>query len=114
MSYTKKTWATGDTITADALNNIEEGIALALPTMLVRYDENYTLDHTWQQIYDALENGISVFVVGTYEEDGEIGAEFNHVCLVDNAMNGFNVYVGGNITDKYAVASTANSYPVMS
>lgn len=27
MAYTAKTWADGDTITADALNNIEQGIA---------------------------------------------------------------------------------------
>lgn len=26
MAYTKKTWATGDVITADALNNMETGI----------------------------------------------------------------------------------------
>lgn len=27
MAYAKKTWATGDVITADALNNIENGVA---------------------------------------------------------------------------------------
>ena len=27
MSYTKTTWATGDVITAEKLNNIEDGVA---------------------------------------------------------------------------------------
>lgn len=29
MAYTPNTWATGDTISADKLNNIEQGIAKA-------------------------------------------------------------------------------------
>lgn len=39
MSYTKQTWATGDTITAAKLNHMEDGIAGALDIdLLVRVD----------------------------------------------------------------------------
>ena len=59
MSYEKQTWQTGDTITAEKLNHIEDGIAGAGGGgVLVVYgtvddDDIMTLDHTWQEIYDA-------------------------------------------------------------
>lgn len=73
MSYTKNTWATGDTITADKLNHIENGIA-AGGAMVVNatYDEStltYTLNKTWQEIHDALAAGVMVIVIGADSED---------------------------------------------
>lgn len=65
MSYTPTTWNTGDTITASALNKIENGIANAGGGKYDVYDfvisqvDTGTLvleKGTWQGIYDALQN----------------------------------------------------------
>lgn len=66
MAYTKQTWATGDTITADKLNHLEDGVAGAGGVMVVgaTFDESTnktTLDHTWQEINAALSAGIPCF-----------------------------------------------------
>lgn len=65
MAYTPKTWACGDTITAEELNRMEEGISSAQSAgggtaLLVKatlddsgLESKYVLDHTWQEIADA-------------------------------------------------------------
>ena len=63
MSYEPKTWQCGDTITAEELNRMEQGIAqggggsapLEVHKVLVSGDF-YRLDKTWQEIYDAFPN----------------------------------------------------------
>lgn len=70
MAYTPTTWTTGDTITASALNKIEQGIAeggggaLIVTTSLQGGIE--TMDKTVQEIYDALLNGMPVYYKYTY------------------------------------------------
>ena len=61
MSYTKKTWASGDTVTSAALNNIETGIddlqnfvVTLTPTAL---DYSGTMDKTVAEIYTAYQAG---------------------------------------------------------
>ena len=69
MSYTPKTWHTGDTVTATDLNNIENGIANAGSALVCTYTDTgqgYALDKTVQEIYDALESGTPVFIAYTY------------------------------------------------
>ena len=59
MSYEKQTWQTGDVITDDKLNHMEDGIAGAGGEPLLvheSYDEEtgiYLLDKTWKEIKDA-------------------------------------------------------------
>lgn len=62
MAYEPKEWTCGETITADALNHLEQGVAncgggefLAVNANAVRGDSEMvvTLDKTWQQIKDA-------------------------------------------------------------
>ena len=60
MPYTKNTWETGDTITAEKLNNLEDGADRIVKVMSVIDEQNtgaYTLDKTWQEIHDALAAG---------------------------------------------------------
>lgn len=69
MAYTPTTWTTGDTITASAMNKIENGIANAggaLICTVTNTGSAYALDKTVQEIYDALESGTPVFVTYTY------------------------------------------------
>lgn len=83
MSYETHTWESGETITAEKLNHIEDGIADALPRWGTEplianvnvttegSDTIYTLNKTWRQMYDALASGKAVSI--TY--DNEIGVK---------------------------------------
>lgn len=56
MSYDKQTWQRGDVITANKLNHMEDGIADVGGVLVVQGTVDgptVTLDHTWQEIYDA-------------------------------------------------------------
>ena len=70
MAYTPKTWQCDDTITADELNRMEQGIAEASQgggdTLVVRVDHtddssfpnvNFIYDKTWREVYNAITNG---------------------------------------------------------
>lgn len=72
MAYTPTTWTTGDDVTATKLNKLEQGVANAGSVLIVT-DTNGTLDKTFAEICDALDNGIPCFVK-YYEElfDGEV------------------------------------------
>ena len=56
MAYTKNTWKTGDIVTSEKLNHIEDGIANAGGVMVINVTSG-TLDKTWQEIYDAMAQG---------------------------------------------------------
>lgn len=56
MAYTKTTWATGDTITADKLNNMEDGIAANDNFLVVKINfvsGAFTSDKTYAEIMEA-------------------------------------------------------------
>lgn len=71
MSYTPNTWQTGDIVTADKLNHIENGIAGAggggvLVVSLTLEDNVLTMNKTWQEIWDAAP---AVLFMDAAEED---------------------------------------------
>lgn len=71
MSYTPTTWTTGDTITATAMNKIENGIANAGSALICNssYSQDAgtdALDKTVQEIYDALLSGTPVYIKYQY------------------------------------------------
>lgn len=81
MSYTPTTWTTGDTITATKLNKIEQGIANAGSALICRttFDGDYfVLDHTVQEIYEALLSGTPAYIL---YEDGDFTAYFGSIYL---------------------------------
>ena len=58
MSYTKTVWETGDTITAQKLNNMENGIARLFVCYIELEDSNYsTLSCTTEELIDAINAG---------------------------------------------------------
>jgi hypothetical protein len=108
MSYTPTNWATGDVITAEKLNKLEQGVASA-GGALVLTDTNGTLDKTWQEIHDAdfavVKSVDDVdtytwFVMDTYADDGDYGA------IVGPKQ-------GATIWTEY-IADSASGYPVAS
>lgn len=118
MSYVEQTWQTGDTVTAEKLNHMEAGIAGAVGSMVLTETETpdtpspgattYTLNKTWQEIYDAIIAGIYVGMVVEYTDGGHDYTQFEMVYSVSHSNDyGYQVHTS---TDVYT-ASTANDYP---
>lgn len=86
MSYTKQTWQTGDTITAEKLNHIEDGIADG-GVLLVGLDEQtMALDKKWQQIADA--------ALAVIHADTGVGHTATIPCTEIHAGNTYDVIFG--------------------
>lgn len=98
MSYTPTNWQTGDTITAEKLNKLENGVAQG--DKLIVYaspngDGTATMDKTWQEIYDAMPNAIM-----KYEED-----EYSSTSLIISAC-----YEDGSVPSHYVIVEDCNVY----
>lgn len=71
MAYEKNNWQSGDVITAEKLNHIEDGIANTGKTLVIggfigNADGNPYIgeaDKTWQEIHDALVAGKECFAI---------------------------------------------------
>lgn len=72
MSYTKTTWQTGDTITAEKLNHIEDGIADSGSVFNINVTEEgtaWTMNKTWNEIKNAFLSGKMLVVSLPYGTD---------------------------------------------
>ena len=116
MSYDKQNWQTGDVITANKLNHIEDGIANGGGTSnlyITLSSDDGSMDKTWQEIWDTMTGGGLCFIL--FDNVGQ-----------DNF--GFEYYVNGVTGDpSYEVstydpihnevvsftADSADGYPVM-
>lgn len=70
MAYVKNTWVTGDTITAEKLNHMENGIEgvgvfSLYPVTLDYANEAYTLDKTPQEVKTAILAGKTPVLIQT-------------------------------------------------
>ena len=106
MSYTPTEWKTGDVVSSQRLNKLEEGVEGAYEVMVIN-DTLDTLDKTWQEIYDAMAQGkMCVVRVALGESGGPISIKT--VTSVAESDGKYNVIVGA---DTYS-ASSATGYPV--
>lgn len=101
MAYTPTTWTTGDTITASAMNKIENGIAGAGSALIVTtsiVNGETTLDKTVQEIYDAISNGTPAYLVYIYGSviDGYEGEQY--LCPI------MGIYRYGGMADQFRIA----------
>lgn len=64
MSYTPTVWKTGDIVTSEKLNKLENAIPQGGVMMIgtEEIDDTTYLTATWQEINDAMRNGNVVFV----------------------------------------------------
>lgn len=125
MSYTPTQWQTGDTITAEKLNNMESGIENANEPFVVTLtptaaDFSGTMDKTVGEIYEAYLRGRQIrfkisIGVGGMEADcsarwfGQTYPSFN--AFVVNAANNMLVFVGtGTTSDPDETSYSAYSY----
>ena len=109
MSYEKTTWSSGDTITAEKLNNIEDGIAGAdnRGVFAVGFQEDGgTLDKTWKEIHDAVSDGKLSFVFFMGEDEIGIG-----IVMSVYEEGGYSIDVMGWNEGFTYTAETENGYP---
>ena len=109
MSYEKQTWTTGDTITAEKLNHMEDGIENngTLVVNAVESDDIITLDKTWQEIYDAFPN---VYILETIVEDNMSGTAKENIAAVSfGEEQGETFYIVAS-SHQY-IANSPNDYP---
>lgn len=86
MAYEKQNWVCGDTLTAEKLNHMEDGIEDASQSggdkLIIRVsnvttegeDVKTTFDKTWQEVHDALANGNTAIIIN--EEDINVAQSF--------------------------------------
>ena len=107
MAYEKQTWTTGEVITQEKLNHMEDGIAEGGGVVVVNVTTTAseggtvtTLDKTWQEIYDAVMSTGAVFM-------GNNGGVTSIAPVLDVAFN--------PAINKYSVgafdASSPSDYP---
>ena len=118
MSYEPKQWKSGDTITAEDLNKMEQGIADASSggTLIIELDneastaEKVVFDKTWQEVYDALKNGTRVIMlIETTLPPGVTNASVKTATNNTSGMAApYQVYVETNINP--VLADTADGY----
>ena len=140
MSYTPTNWTTGDTITASAMNKIENGIANAGSALIATASNlnmtssplgyGSTLDKTFTEIYTALSSGVPVYVkavIGTSVTDYSTVAFLGQVISAFKYNADYRVYVNAyayadlqdyNWPNTNSIicfdASSASSYPTAS
>lgn len=108
MAYSPTTWTTGDTISASALNKIEQGIADTgggaggLVVNVSYISGTFTMDATYAEIYEAMKAGTPCFMCYTgsaYAPPYDIDSAYAHkVVLAEISMcykydNTYRVYV---------------------
>ena len=110
MSYTPTEWATGDVVTADKLNKIEEGIAGAVGVLVATCDPTTdTLDKTWSDI-----NASPLTVVKINE--GANNLTMPVMATTNSSENSFNVFCFYLEAESFTMsfeATSADGYPVL-
>lgn len=110
MSYTPTEWVTGDIITAEKLNKIENGIASVGGMLIVTVSEKpdsetiMILDKTWQQIHDAV---LSTGAMAIYREIQDNRTYILSFISVYYDSENYGVAVSGYVF----TASSPNDYP---
>ena len=118
MSYEKNIWKTGDIVTSEKLNHMEEGIesgggsgggVLVVPMTVDESTQGLTFQKTWKEIFDAIAGGS--FVIGAMH-DTEGAVQYTITELYPDAGRYVLNFVIGGDTLSSAYAEAENDYPV--
>lgn len=115
MAYEPTEWLAGDKITDVKLNKIEQGIADNQNVFYVGVsysNEQLTLDHTWQQIKNAMDSNKLVVVKGSFYYAYD---EYNICGICEGYASESNIYAVfvrdmGTSSEDYSTLS-ASGYP---
>jgi hypothetical protein len=117
MSYDKQNWQTGDVITANKLNHIEDGIAnggggdvFVVHSVYDEQTDTTTLDKTWQEIHDAT---LSVIIT----DNPMMGKVYEYISSVGSMMGSYSVnsafLSGDGVRTSIYACNSADGYPVL-
>lgn len=107
MAYEKHTWETGEVITAENLNHMENGIKDAGGSFAIsvqQTDNALTLTKTWQEIFDAVNGGKFAYVI---EHRSDTSVYIYPVNYVSVYGLGYDV----NCNNTIFTATSATGYP---
>ena len=98
MSYEKTNWTSGDVITAEKLNHMEDGIGLAGGSALIVTGTDdgtqITLNKTFGEIKTAYNAGTPIFITITLSNGVYTDEEITQVISVKTSLENDEVYVG--------------------
>lgn len=110
MAYVKTTWATGDVITAEKLNNAENQIENLTPYIITPTASagTITLNLTWQEIKDLLDAGQTLVV--------KAPPYYIQEAVENEGMYGVGIYApyidNGHLEEiKYYLTDSPSGYP---
>lgn len=125
MSYTPTDWKTGDVITAEKLNNMENGIENSgvLVAAITDNGSSYSCDKTSAEIKAAMDAGVPAyfkFIESDFEtryylcnyateEDGEVTVRAAEISMGNLASNSFiqqNVAIGVEQSGRVTIVTT--------
>lgn len=95
MSYTPTTWTTGDTITATALNKIEQGIAGAGGGGGLLTYEGGELNKNFNELKAMLEAGTIPYIIDVFDDSPEITTRALSLSFLFTDGNDYTVIFGG-------------------
>ncbi len=132
MSYIPTNWKTGDIVTSEKLNHIEDGInniqeAVSMMefgggssgALIIGFDpeaEVATFNKTWQEIYDAMSAGIPCYIQKNVSFGPGVFINRSYVEYVGSNMTDYTVtaiaFVNGQVSIFAYGTSSPNGYPV--
>ena len=97
MAYTPTEWRTGDTITAEKLNHMEDGISnvvICNVTIDVMSDSTATSDLTYDELNQMMQNNKSIFVryKAMLVTDGVVVGSGIIACIFNSGVFLFKIY----------------------
>lgn len=111
MSYAPTEWKTGDIITAEKLNNMESGIVGSAKVLFVSSDDETGLyNKTWNEIKNALSDGVLCLVV--YSDDAY--SNINVISAAIPVEGGYGIFYDFpnlQTAEPVAIAETPDGYP---
>ncbi len=114
MAYVPKDWVTGEVITEQALDHIEQGVAGMIMYVHITMTDNVaTMDKTLREIANALASGVIVAVLTNGGSELEYSFDFVYGTMIDTVSNDYVVTLmsdpsGQNISFR---ATSADDYP---
>ena len=118
MAYTPTNWQTGDTITAEKLNNMEGGITSvngSIPYTIDEVEGTVTLGKTFNEIVAMIGNGVVPFLAVS-GQDGETRETDIYTLAICGESGGgcsltFSFYTQGAYDTMNFLAESKDSYP---
>lgn len=111
MSYTPTNWQTGDIVSSQKLNKLEDGVRDAYEVMVIN-NTNDVLDKTWQEIYDAANRG-RVCLIRNAAPTSIAFSYINEVASEASETPPLVKYYVSTIDDSVYETDTSDDYPAI-